>query len=170
MILPMAREMGFNAFLNIWVDGSKPFNNPNGSFATEMHEFEYLLENNMIRNYNESGGVMAISVGSESYHRHEVTIDENIAYMDIVQTKLHEYNITGIPLTITDIDKTFMMYPHLMSAVDFASINAFPFFDIAYGKKKANRAIAYLNGKILEPLLAEANKIGKSLFLTETGW
>jgi exo-beta-1,3-glucanase (GH17 family) len=166
LVLPIAMEMGFKVFLNLWVDGS-PFDDPNGSFANELVELEHLLDKKLIN----STTVMAISVGSESYHRHETTIEENIAYLNIVKAKLQNRNASDILLTITDIDKTFMKYPKLMAAVDFASINAFPFFDTAYGKKKSNGAIAYLIHYILDPLLDESKKAGKQpLFLTETGW
>lgn len=171
IIIPIAKEMGFKVFLNLWVDGT-PLDNPDGSFTRELIELEHLLASGVINKSSaeEKGVVMGISVGSESYHRHQTSIEENIAYLEIVRDTLYRYNISDIPLTVTDIDKTFMQYPILMEAVDFASINAFPFFDPAYGKRSADRAISYLNTVILDPLLEEANKDGKLLYLTETGW
>lgn len=165
IIIPIAKRMNVNLFLNIWIDGS-PLNSTTGSFASEMHELDYLMENEMIN----ADVIQAISVGSESYHRHETTIEENIAYCAIVRDSLNRHNITNIPLTVTDIDKTFMQFPELMEAVDFPSINAFPFFDPAYGKKKANGAISYLIHDILDPLIEESHRMEKPLFLTETGW
>ena len=165
IILPIAKKMNVKIFLNIWVDGS-PINSTTSSFAEEMRELDYLLVNQMI----DTAVVKAISVGSESYHRHETTIQENIAYLAIVKDNLHVHNFTDIPLTVTDIDKTFMAFPDLMEAVDFASINAFPFFDTAYGKRSADGAVNYLKYEILQPLLDESNRMKKSLFLTETGW
>lgn len=164
-IIPLAKKMGMKLFLNIWIGGST-FNSPTSSFALEMRELDYLLENQMIN----TDIVKAISVGSESYHRHETTIEENISYLRIVRDHLNRHNITDLPLTVTDIDKTFMQFPELMEAVDFASINAFPFFDTAYGKKEADGAVSYLNQQILDPLLDESRKMRKGLFLTETGW
>lgn len=165
IILPIAKKMKVKIFLNIWVDGS-PINSTTSSFAEEMRELDYLLVNQMI----DTTVVKAMSVGSESYHRHETTIQENISYLTIAKNNLHVHNFTDIPLTVTDIDKTFMAFPDLMEAVDFASINAFPFFDTAYGKRSPEGAVFYLKSKILQPLLDESNHMGKSLFLTETGW
>ncbi len=167
IIIPIAKEMGFKIFLNLWVDGT-PADNPNGSFTRELIELDNLLASGVINKSSaeEEGVVMGISVGSERFS----SIEENIAYLEMVKDTLYRYNISNIPLTVTDIDKTFMQYPDLMEAVDIASINAFPFFDPAYGKRSADKAISYLNTVILDPLLEESNKDGKLLYLTETGW
>ncbi len=170
IIIPIAKEMGFKLFLNLWVN-SVPLDDPSGSFTIEMNELDSLLDKGMI----DSNTVLAISVGSESYHRRETTIDTDILYFNIVKDKLQMKTETKhIPMTVTDVDKTYVEYPELLSAVDFASVNAFPFFDPAYGREDAtvdsSRAVDFLTKTLLSPLFNECVKVGKPLYLTETGW
>lgn len=168
IIIPIAREMGFKLFLNIWVDGSRT-DDPEGSFYHEMKKLEFLLDQNLI----DSNTILAFSVGSESYHRHETNMDENLFYLEIVREKLRgqqQNDFESIPLTITDIDKTYSTFDNLLSAVDFASVNAFPFFDDGYGKESSDGAVDYLIERVIDPLVEKSYNVGKFLTLTETGW
>jgi exo-beta-1,3-glucanase (GH17 family) len=164
-IIPLARDMDFRLFLNIWVDGS-PLDDPGGSFSLEMNKLDFLLDQNLI----DSNTILAFSVGSENYYRQETSMTQSLSYLEIVQQKLKSHSIEKIPLTITDIDKTYMAFDNLFEAVDFASINAFPFFDSNYGQKDAEGAIDYLIGNSIKHLAQKSREIGKLLVLTETGW
>lgn len=90
-ILLLANETGLRLFLNLWVDGFE------GSlFKQELKTLDYLLKSRLIN----PDRVMAISVGSESMYRGEVTLEQNIEVLSIVRSKLQQYD-ADIPTTIT---------------------------------------------------------------------
>ena len=90
-IIDIANVTGIRLFLNLWVDGSDYWEE-----GIEFQTFKRLLNEGLInRNI-----IMAISIGSESVYRGEITFEKNLELLNIVRNKLDENGI-NIPVTIT---------------------------------------------------------------------
>lgn len=200
LLIPLARELGFKIFLNMWVDA-----NPL-SFQREFEELEYLMQHNLLcyheydhhhqHNYHQNhlkhrsanrgdqNVVMGISVGSEMLYRGEVSRAQGLAYVNQVRNLLlrsHDDTTSnnemvnkskcGIPVTITDIDKVYAWHnSSLVVNVDFCSVNAFPFFDPKFSGQSAKDGAVDHLLHCIDPIMNEARRLNKSFFLTETGW
>lgn len=156
-VVPQAIELGFTLDIGLWVPD---MSTDTTTFASEKESLSLLLEAGTI----DASNVEGIQVGSEAIYRGDVTVAQAITNLQEVREILDSYSV-DIPLTIADISDTYMSYSDLLDAVDYASINEFPFWEMA----DIDTAMTNFHNKydVVETAAAALNK---SVVIGETGW
>lgn len=153
-LLEAAKQAGITVALGMWTGKEEQ------AFEAELADLENLLQNNLI-----DDNVVGIHVGSEALHRRDYSADTAVKYLKRVREVMATYGQTDLPLTITDTLDKYYSNPQILAAVDYASVNVFPFWE----KVDVRVGTAAMLDK-LRALRTQAEKLGKQVVLGETGW
>ncbi len=144
LIPRIAREKGLKTMAGAWISADRNRNE---------REIESLIQ------LANEGLVDVATVGNEALMRHELSLQEVIAYVRKVRAKVPAH----VPVGYVDAYYQFLDHPELVDAADVLLINCYPFWEGAENKY----ALAYTQRM---HTLAQQVAKGKKVIITETGW
>ena len=156
MSLIAAEKLQMPFYLGVWV------NNNDTRHENDIKYFQKMVEDGLL---TDQPLILGVTVGSEAILRGDVSVTKNIAIMKEVQKIIKDANLT-LPISITTIDHQYRANSELLEAVDFMSVNVFPF----WGKSPIDGAVAGSIGNGIGGLTETAEKAGKPFVISETGW
>uniref|UniRef100_K3WMY1 glucan endo-1,3-beta-D-glucosidase n=1 Tax=Globisporangium ultimum (strain ATCC 200006 / CBS 805.95 / DAOM BR144) TaxID=431595 RepID=K3WMY1_GLOUD len=155
-VIPAAISAGLNVSVGLWVSGDA------NVFRAEKAQLESLFTRGLIT----SDKIFDIHVGSEAIYRNDISVAQNIAYLDEIKALRDQYpQSKDIPVTIAEISDVYLAHSELVDAVDVVSANNFPFWekwDVATAAQRFQDRMT--------PLFALASSKGKRVVIGETGW
>jgi cellulose synthase/poly-beta-1,6-N-acetylglucosamine synthase-like glycosyltransferase/exo-beta-1,3-glucanase (GH17 family) len=139
----LAKERGIDVMLGIWLGRDE---------ASNRREIETAVA--LVRKYS---NIRAVFVGNETLLREDLTLEELIAIVREVRTRV------PVPVTTGETWDRWISHPDLVDEVDFMSVHVLPYWE-AVG---AENAVSYAFERYREVL---ATFPGKDAIIAEFGW
>lgn len=159
MVLDVAKEIGLQVWLGLWVDKEKKI------WLEEISAFEDLV----IRRLVNPSVVLGVTVGSEALLRKDATLAELMEYLSSVRLTLATHGAANLPVSIVEISYYYGLYTDLRDSVDFLYMNVFPYF-IWQDTYNITGSVDQLIGDASRVLQKSSGTTPKRLILGETGW
>eukprot|EP00808_Paulinella_micropora_P032160 g47095.t1 len=152
MVLRACQKFGLQLWLGIWVSG--------WDLDRFFREKDILLQMISEGFLGAGSPVIGIGVGSELLYRFEITIEDIIEKIQMVQSLLRRNNIR-IPVGTSDTTDMYIKHQELFDVVDVVCINIFPFWESI----SVNAAALYLTSRMASVVPFAGNK---TVLVTET--
>ncbi len=152
-ILTLSKKLNLKIWIGLWVSADKEV------FIKEKNKLIDLINLKLIH----SELILGINVGSESIYRKELTVIENIDYLEEIKQLINLYNLS-IPVSIIDTIDIYNDNPILIEKSDILIFNQFPFWE----KINLNNSIDVFANKVNK--LQALNINNKEIIVGETGW
>ncbi|CAJ1964829.1 unnamed protein product [Cylindrotheca closterium] len=159
MVLDVAKEIGMQVYLGLWVDEEKKI------WLDEISAFEDLL----IRGVVDPSVVIGVTVGSEVLLRKDATLAELMDYQSQVSLALATFGAGNLAVSIVEISYYYGLYSDLRDSSDTLYMNIFPYF-IWQDTYNINGSVDQLIGDATRVIQKASGTESKPFILGETGW
>lgn len=139
----LAASLGIKVTLGIWIDADE---------TRSLREIEQAIEI-----ANASANVVAILVGNEALFRHDVSLEQLIAYIDRVRSAVK------VPVSVSEQWHVWVDHPALVDHVDMVAAHILPYWESVSFERGVQSVLD--NIEQLETLFP-----GKPILLGEVGW